>query len=93
MCADVATEGGKTTVRVRTNIEAEDYKPSICWIGDTSKGCVLIKLDNALNMTGATFTFSDKGEGTLPVEFQAHNASLDDQDHAPFEIVFFDTAE
>lgn len=91
MCADVETEGGKTTVRVRTNIEATDYRPSICWIGETSKGCVLIKLDNALNMTGATFTFADKGEGTLPVEFQAHNASLDDQDHAPFEIVFFDT--
>lgn len=92
MCADVDTEGGKTTVRVRTNIEAEDYLPSICWIGDTSKGYVLIKLDNALNLTGASFTFTDKGEGTLPVEFQAHNASLEDQDHAPFEIVFFDTA-
>lgn len=92
MCADVDTEGSKTTVRVRTNIEAEDYLPSICWIGDTSKGYVLIKLDNALNLTGASFTFTDKGEGTLPVEFQAHNASLEDQDHAPFEIVFFDTA-
>lgn len=92
MCADVDTEGGKTTVRVRTNIEAEDYLPSICWIGDTSKGYVLIKLDNALNLTGASFTFTDKGEGTLPVEFQAHNASLEDQDHAPFEIVFFDAA-
>lgn len=92
MCADVTSDGSKTTVRVRTNIEAEDYLPSICWIGDTSKGYVLIKLDNALNLTGASFTFTDKGEGTLPVEFQAHNASLEDQDHAPFEIVFFDTA-
>lgn len=93
MCADVETNGGKTAVRVRTDIEDEDYIPSICWIGDTSKGLVLIKLDNALNLTGATFTFTDKGEGTLPVEFQAHNASLEDQDHAPFEIVFFDAAE
>lgn len=93
MCADVETEGGKTTVRVRTNIELTDYKDSICWIGDTSKGYVLIKLDNALNLTGASFTFTDKGEGTLPVEFQAHNASLEDQEHAPFEIVFFDTVE
>lgn len=92
MCADVETSDGKTTVRVRTNIELKDYKSSVCWIGDTSKGYVLIKLDNALNLTGATFTFTDKGEGTLPVEFQAHNASLDDQDNAPFEIVFFDTA-
>lgn len=93
MCADVETTGGKTTVRVRTNIELTDYQDSICWIGDTSKGYVLIKLDNALNLTGASFTFTDKGEGTLPVEFQAHNASLEDQEHAPFEIVFFDTVE
>lgn len=92
MCADITTEGGKTTVRVRTSIADTDYIPSLCWIGDTSKGYVLIKLDNALNLTGATFTFTDKGEGTLPVEFQAHNASLEDQEHAPFEIVFFDEA-
>lgn len=92
MCADVETEGGKTTVRVRTSIEDKDYIPSVCWIGDTSKGYVLIKLDNAMNLTGATFTFTDKGEGTLPVEFQAHSASLEDQEYAPFEIVFFETA-
>ena len=92
MCADVTTNGGKTTVRVRTNIELMDYKSSICWVGDTSKGYVLIKLDNALNLNGATFTFTDKGEGTLPVEFQAHAANLEDQNYAPFEIVFFEAA-
>lgn len=92
MCADVDKNGSVTTVRVRTQIEDTDYIPSLCWVGDTSKGMVLIKLDNALNLTGATFTFSDKGEGTLPVEFQAHQADLEDQEYAPFEIVFFDEA-
>ena len=92
MCADVDKNGSVTTVRVRTQIEDTDYIPSLCWVGDTSRGMVLIKLDNALNLTGATFTFSDKGEGTLPVEFQAHQADLEDQEYAPFEIVFFDEA-
>lgn len=92
MCADVQTEVGKTTVTVRTAIAADDYIDSLCWVGDTSKGYVLIDLKNALNLAGASFTFQDKGEGTLPVEFQAHQASLEDQEHAPFEIVFFGTA-
>lgn len=93
MCADVATEGNVTTLTVRTAIEDSDYIPKICWIGDTSEGFVLIELDNALNLTGANFTFTDKGEGTLPVEFQAHQADLTSQDEAPFRIVFFDKAE
>lgn len=93
MCADVTTNNNKTTVKVRTSIEEDDYIPKLCWVGDTSKGFVLINLENALNMTGATFSFTDKGEGTLPVEFTAHQASLEDAEYAPFEIVFFDEAE
>lgn len=92
MCADISKSDKVTTVRVRTDIKPEDYIPSLCWVGDTSKGFVLIQLDNALNLTGASFTFTDKGEGTLPVEFQAHQATLEDQEHAPFRIVFFDEA-
>lgn len=94
MSADVSTDTSKkiTTVKVRTDIEDKDYIPTLCWIGDTSKGFCMIKLDNALNVAGATFTFTDKGEGTLPVEFQAHCASLADQAHAPFEIQFFEDA-
>ena len=92
MCAEVTPNNGVTTLKVRTELKDSDYIPSLCWVGDTSEGMVLIKLDNALNLTGATFTFQDKGEGTLPVEFQAHHASLEDQEYAPFEIVFFDEA-
>lgn len=95
MSADVSTSTDKavTTIKVRTAIKDSDYIPNICWIGDTSKGYAMIKLKNALNIAGATFTFTDKGEGTLPVEFQAHCASLEDQEHAPFEIKFFGDAQ
>lgn len=94
MCADVTDEtGGKMhTVKVRTDIKDGDYIPTLCWVGDTSKGYVMIELSNALNIAGASFTFTDKGEGTLPVEFHAHQASLEDMEYAPCKICFFDAA-
>ena len=90
ICADVENEGVITKIKVRTDIKESDYIPSLCWVGDTSKGFVLIDLKNALNLTGANFTFTDKGEGTLPFEFQAHAKDLASMSHAPVEIVFFD---
>lgn len=92
MNADVVTEGSKTTITVRTKIDDDDYIPKFCWVGDTNKGYVLIELDNALNIAGASFTFTDRSEGTMPVEFQAHQSTLTDQDTAPFRIVYFDQA-
>ena len=93
-CSDLTHNNAKTvhTLKMRTNIKPEDYISSFCWVGDTSKGLVLIELKNALNMTGANFTFTDKGEGTLPFEFQAHHKELKDMNFAPCEIVFFDQA-
>lgn len=93
ICADLETSGNVTKIKVRTDINAEDYIDSLCWVGDTSKGFVLIELKNALNLTGANFTFTDKGEGTLPFEFQAHAKNLADMEYAPVEIVFFDAEE
>lgn len=90
VAADVVTNGNRTTVTPRTAITDEDYIPKLCWVGDTSKGFVLIELDNALNLTGATFTFTDKGEGTLPVEFQAHQSDLLAQDTAPCRVIFLE---
>ena len=91
MSADVSgvETDGKQTIKIRTDIQDSDYLPKLCWVGDTSKGYVLIELENALNISGASFSFSDKGEGTLPVEFQAHQSSLEDAEHAPCTIVFF----
>lgn len=92
MTADVTTSDKKATIKVRTDIKSTDYITKLCWIGNTSKGFVLISLDNVLNLTGANFTFVDKGEGSLPFEFQAHAADLASMEYAPCEIVFFDTS-
>lgn len=89
MCADVTVKGSVTEIRARNAIAEDDYLPRLCWIGDTARGLVLIELTNALNMTGANFTFTDKGEGVLPFEFQAHQDPGDDGAHAPFRIIFF----
>lgn len=77
---------------VRTDVTPEDYIPRLCWVGDTSKGFVMIELDNVLNMIGASFTFTDRGEGTLPFDFQAHLSDITAMDKAPFRIYFFDEA-
>ena len=88
--ADVTGEKGKRTIRARTDLLPTDYIDSLVWIGDTSEGYILIALKNALNTTGATLTFTDKGEGTLPFEFHAHQDSALDMEYAPFEIVYFE---
>ena len=95
MCANVEAIGSGGTakkIRIRTDIKTTDYLPKICWVGDTSKGFVLIELENALNISGATFTFTDKGEGTIPFEFQAHQSNVLNQEYAPCTVVFFDGA-
>lgn len=86
--ADHDTQEQKTVITVRTGIKKEDYIQKMTWIGDTSRGLVLIELDNALNTAGATLTFTDKGEGTIPFEFTAHHANAVNQDEAPCRVIF-----
>lgn len=89
--ATATTSGKKTTIKMHTAIETTDYLTNLCWVGDLADGrLVLICLENALNTADFTLTFTDKGEGTLAAEFHARQASVNDYDNAPFEIVFFD---
>lgn len=91
--ATATTSGNKTTITLSTALNTTDYLTNLCWIGDLADGrYVLICLKNALNTADLTLTFSDKGEGTLPVEFHARQASVNDYDTAPFEIVYFSPA-
>jgi hypothetical protein len=90
--ADVTDTEKKHTIKIRTDIEDADYIDSLVWVGDTSKGYVLIAIKNALNTAGATLTWTDKGEGTIPVEFTAHQDGLETDGYAPCEVIFFDPA-
>lgn len=88
--ADVKVEGNVKKVTLHTDIKETDYIKSLIWVGDTSKGAALIDLKNALNTSGVSMTYTDKGEGTLPFTFVAHQDSVDDYDVAPVEIWFFE---
>lgn len=92
LSADHETVGQVTTVKVRTSIKKDDYISSMVWVGDTARGMMLIALKNVLNIAGATFTFTDKGEGTIPFEFQAHQDDAVNQEFAPCEVVFLNNA-
>ena len=69
-------------------LDPEDYLPRLCWVGDTSRGLVAIELTGALNVAGAAFHFVERGEGTVPFEFRAH------QEHpageVPCRVVFLE---
>ena len=90
--ADVTDTEKKHTIKIRTDIKDADYIDSLVWVGDTPKGYVLIAIKNALNTAGATLTWTDKGEGTIPVEFTAHQDGLETDGYAPCEVIFFDPA-
>lgn len=90
--ADVTDTEKKHTIKIRTDIKDADFIESLVWVGDTSKGYVLIAIKNALNTAGATLTWTDKGEGTIPVEFTAHQDGLETDGYAPCEVIFFDPA-
>ena len=87
------TSGKKTTITMSTAITANDYLENVCWVGNLADGqLVLICLKNAINTADFTFTYTDKGEGTLAAEFHARQAAVDDYDEAPFEIVYLEKA-
>lgn len=89
--ATVTSSGKKTTIAMNTAIADSDYISTLCWVGDLADGqMVVIELANALNTADLTFTFTDKGEGTIPVEFHAHQSSVADYDTAPFKVYFLD---
>ena len=93
MGGTTSTSGNKTWVFMPTALTSSAYLDDLCWVGELADGrLVMITLYNALNTADITFTFQDKGEGALAVEFHACQESFDDYDYAPFEIVFFGKA-
>ena len=86
-CADAHEEGSVVRLTLRTAPREGDYTRSLVWVGDTGQGFVLIDLKNALNTAGLTLTFTDKGEGTIPLEMRAHQDGVADVDAAPVTVL------
>lgn len=88
--ADVdSTDANHVVVTMRTAIDDEDYLSNVVWVGDTSEGFVAIELMNAFNTADFTFTFADKTEGTVNVEYHAHTESVTDDGELPCKLHFF----
>ena len=74
-----------TVFTVKRTVNDADYK-DLYWVGDLSNGQnVVVKLKNALNISGFSLTVTDRGEGTYPLALIAHY-TVDDLENAPFEI-------
>lgn len=87
------TSGKKTTVTMPTALGDDAYLDNLCWAGELNDGrMVVIVLYNAVNTADFSFTFQDKSEGALAVEFHGCQDDVLDYDEAPFEVIFFDHA-
>ena len=74
-----------TSLRVRN-----PYLKHLTWVGDLLDGrYVMIHFNWAMNTSGMNLTFTDKGEATMPFEFHAFQAQVEDYNVAPFDISFF----
>lgn len=89
--ASAVTSGNKTTITIARGFGDDAYIDNIIWVGDTSAGLMLIDLKNALNTKGFSLTFADKGEGTIPVEFEAHCDSVSSE-NLPVTIILLTKA-
>lgn len=86
--------GKKTTVKMHTALGDDSYLDNLCWCGELNDGrLVLIVLYNAINTADFSFTFQDKNEGVLAVEFHGCQDDVLEYDEAPFEVIFFDKAD
>lgn len=74
-----------THIKPRTQYATTDYIDCITWVGDTNYGMMAIVLYNAINTSNLDFTITDKGEGTLNVEFHATQETVTG-DTPPFGI-------
>lgn len=83
------TNPNHIVMTLHTAFEEEDYLPSVVWVGDTSEGFMAIELLNALNTADFTFTFADKNEGTVNVEYHAHQDDVNDNDDLPVKLHWF----
>ena len=89
--ATKTVSGKRTTIKMHTAVRDEDYVDSLTWYGDLADGrMVAITLFNALNLADFNLSFTDKGEGTLPVELHARQDDVLSYDEAPFQIDYFD---
>lgn len=76
-------------VKGKMCIETADYIDNITWVGNLSGSNepVIIQIFNALNTKGLEFTFEDKNEAVIEMEFMAHFDTAK-ANEVPFKIYY-----
>lgn len=78
-------------IKIGNTLLPEHYIPHIGWAGMLLDGRLMyVELQNALNIDGAAFTFTDKGEGSIALTFRGHQSDLKNMQYAPANIWIFD---
>ena len=78
-------------IEICSDLMPDNYIPTLGWAGDMIDGRLMyIELKNVLNTAGVTLTFVDKGEGSIAVEYKAHQSDLLSMQKAPCRIFLFD---
>ena len=83
------TKPNHIKIKIRLAVDDDDYIQTVVWVGDTSEGFMAIELYNALNTADITFTWADKNEGTVTVEFHAHQEGVDMTEYLPTVLHYF----
>lgn len=83
------TKPNHIKIKIRLAVDDDDYIQNVVWVGDTSEGFMAIELYNALNTADITFTWADKNEGTVTVEFHAHQEGVDMTEYLPTVLHYF----
>lgn len=73
--ARISRTGRVTELTLSGALPTAEALPRLCWVGDTTGGLVAIELTGAMNVAGAAFHFVERGEGSVPFEFRAHQAA------------------
>lgn len=80
--------------RVSSVLTPEHYQKNVVWAGlKGDGGYQVIELTTVLNLEGMAQTMANQGEGTIPVNFRAHQANLADMQFGPFNIWLFDNED
>lgn len=88
-CAVATEREGSVELRLKNALQADDFLPQLCWVGQTGDGLMFIELTHVLNTLGASISFVPRGEGALPFSFEAHAGDFSDAVHAPCRVVLF----
>ena len=82
--AEVRRRGGVTVVKGRNALEPRDPH-TLCWVGGTARGLMLIELTDALSCDGLCFSFGQERRGVSPFRFRAFGDS--ESEEAPFRLI------